>query len=141
MADIVTSTTIEEGPRNLVMKFTGYSDGTGETGVVKVNATSAHGVVIAGQTYFPLLNIKVRRITYDVQAEVVRVQWVATTNADLAILSGFSTMDFEEFGGVPCPGVTALPGATGSIAFTTAGQSAGASYTIVLQMTKGVPQN
>jgi hypothetical protein len=123
------------------MKFTGYSDGTGETGVVKVNATSAHGVVIAGQTYFPLLNIKVRRIVYDVQGEIVRVQWVATTNADLAVLTGFGTMDFEEFGGVPCPGTTALPGATGSIAFTTVNQFVGSSYTITMQMTKGVPQS
>ena len=38
MADLVTTQILENGPSRLVMKFTNLSDGTGETGVVKVDA-------------------------------------------------------------------------------------------------------
>lgn len=141
MADTVTVSTIEDGPRNLVMRFTNNSDGTGETGVVKVNATSAHGVTIAGNTIYPGLHLKIRRVSYAVAGMTLRVQWVATTNADALILSGTDHQDFRSFGGIPNPGVAANAGATGSIAFTTEGQAAGSSYSVVLYMTKGIPQS
>ena len=141
MADTVTSQVIEDGNRWLIMRFTNYSDGTGETGVVKVNAASAHGVVIAGQTFYPGLNLKIRKVTYAVLGMVLRVQWVATTNQDALILSGTDHEKFHQFGGIPNPGIAALPGATGSIAFTTQGAVAGSNYSVVLEMTKGVPQS
>ncbi len=39
MADLVTSQTIQDGPRNAIMKFTNVSDATGEAAVVKVNVS------------------------------------------------------------------------------------------------------
>ena len=40
MADAVTSQTIQDGERNLVMKFTNVSDGTGESAVAKVDVSA-----------------------------------------------------------------------------------------------------
>lgn len=141
MADVVTVQTIEDGARNLVMRFTNVSDGTGEAGVIKVNASSAHSVVAQGQTVYPGVHLKVIGIHYDCKGMGLRIQWVGTSNADIFALGEQGSMDFREFGGIPNPGVTALPGSTGSIAFTTIAAAAGATYTVILRMTKGVPQS
>ena len=141
MADLVTSQTLEEGPRNLVMRFTNLSDGTGENGVVKVNATAAHGVTIAGNTIYPGVHLKVIGIDYDCKGMGLRIQWVASTNQDILICENADHQDYKRFGGIANPGVVALAGSTGSIAFTTINAAAGASYSVVLRMTKGIPQS
>lgn len=139
MADVVTSTTIEDGPRWLVMRFTNVSDGTGEAAVVKVNAASAHGVVIAGQTFFPGIHLKLREVEAWIDNMTLRMQWQATTNADLLTLTGAEHQKYDRFGGLTCP--PGLAGATGSILFTTLNQFSGSSYSVVLRMTKGIPQS
>ncbi|HCX14412.1 MAG TPA: hypothetical protein DGZ24_03750, partial [Rhodospirillaceae bacterium] len=40
MADVVTTKTIEDGPRTAVMHFTNVSDGTGESAVAKVDVSA-----------------------------------------------------------------------------------------------------
>ena len=40
MADAVTSQTIIDGPKTVVMKFTNVSDGTGESAVKKVDVSA-----------------------------------------------------------------------------------------------------
>ena len=40
MADVVTSQTIQDGGRNLIMKFTNVSDGSGESAVGKVDVSA-----------------------------------------------------------------------------------------------------
>ena len=40
MADAVTSQTIQDGDRIAVMKFTNISDGSGESGVAKVDVSA-----------------------------------------------------------------------------------------------------
>lgn len=138
MADTVTSQILFNGPRHLVMRFTNVSDDTGETGVVKVNATNTGGVVVQGQTIFPGTHLKVTKCQYDVAGMGLRIQWVASSNVDMLVLNGYGTFDFTDIGGVQNP----LPtGATGSIAFTTIGAVANSTYTIVLSMTKGTPQS
>lgn len=131
MADTVTSQTIANGPRNLIIRLTNFSDGTGESAVVKVNAAST---TFANQGVVPGIHLKVARIVYAVTGGTVRVQWVATTNTDLWDLSGFGTYDFIS---APLPNPN-NSGATGSIAFTTSGFVAGSSYTIDLEMFKGM---
>lgn len=146
MADTVTSQLIENGPRRAVYKFTNVSDGTGENGVVKVNATATGplGVVVQGQTFYPGVNLKVIDIIYDTSPGLaVRMQWEASSNVDLWICTGqgagpFSFLDSRGgFSGLPNPNTA---GSTGSILFTTAGQSSGSSYSIVLTLLKGIPQ-
>lgn len=128
MADVVSSQTIINGARNLVMKFTNESDGTGESAVTKVDATSS---TISS----PGIHLKVSRITYDVQGGSVRVQWNASSATDMVILEFAGVIDSTFFGGLTNPQNT---GATGSISFTTVGFTSGSSYTILLEMVKCV---
>ena len=142
MADAVTSQTLINGQKNLVMKFTNLSDGTGESAVKKVDATlAANGVIVQGQTIVPGVHLKVGRVIYNVQGMALRLLWDATTDADMLVLEGFGTQDFEDVSRLSNPGTSALPGATGSILFTTVGATSGSSYSVTLEMIKGVPQS
>jgi hypothetical protein len=132
MADAVTSQTIINGPRNLIMKFTNESDGTGESGVKKVDAQSA---TFANQGVVPGVHLTVARITYNVSQGAVRLQWDASSATDIDILSYAGVQDYTYFGGLTNPNAT---GATGSILLTTVGFVSGSSYTITLEMIKNV---
>lgn len=132
MADTVTSQVIANGPRNLIIKFTNESDGTGESGVLKVDATSA---TYANRGVAPGLHLKVIRITYVVQGGSLRIQWTGTPATDMVILEYAGVMDYLAFAGLPNPANT---GANGSISFTTVGFASGSSYTVTLEMAKCV---
>lgn len=132
MADTVTSQTIINGARNLVIKCTNESDGTGESGVKKVDAQSA---TLAVNGTVPGIHLTIARITYNVSQGAVRMQWDASSATDIDILSYAGVQDFTAFGGLTNP---AASGATGSILFTTVGFVAGSSYTITLEMIKNV---
>jgi hypothetical protein len=126
MADTVTSQTIVNGSRNLIRKFTNESDGTGETAVTKVDATSA--------TFgTPGTSLKIMRAIFAVSGGAVRVLWDASSDTDALILAGVGTLDYTFFGGLVNPSNT---GATGTIQFTTVGFVAGSSYDITLEMAK-----
>lgn len=125
MADAVSSQTIVDGGRNVVMKFTNLSDGTGEAAVVKVDVSALNDAPT---------KVAIKRITYNVTGMVVSLLWDATTDVKIVDLGGDSgTMDFEAFGGV---WNNAGAGVTGDILLTTTGHTAGDSYTIVLEMVK-----
>lgn len=132
MADVVTSQTIINGPRNLIIKFTNESDGTGESGVKKVDATSA---TFANQGVVPGVHLKIARVTFTVSGGELRMQWEASSNTDIDILAYTGTQDYTFFGGLTNPNAA---GATGSILFTTVGFTSGSSYTVVLEMLKCV---
>lgn len=141
MADTVTSQTLLNGRRHLVMKFTNESDGTGETNVTKVDATSAsNGVVLQGNTITPGTHLKVTEVQYDVKGMSLRMRWRApidqANSVDMLVLSGFGTLDFRSIGGL-----VAAANTNGSIDFTTVGAASGSSYSVVLTMTKGIPQS
>lgn len=150
MADVVTSQTLENGPRFAVVKFTSLSDGTGESGITKVNATSSgsFGVVVQGQTIYPGVNLKVVDLWYNVSNMALRVQWHASSNVDMMVLQGYGHWQFlNQRGGIQglvCP--TGVSGITGSIDFTTVDPAAGAaglppgSYTVIMTLVKGIPQ-
>ena len=127
MADIVTSQVIVSGPRNLVIKLTNVSDGTGENGVLKVDTTAF--------TPSPGIHLTVWRIDFSVMGMIARLQWQATAPVDMQVLTGYGSFDFRQFGGLTVPNVA---GVTGSILMTTQGQTAQSSYDIVLRMRKNV---
>lgn len=139
MADTVTSQIIENGARDWIAKFTNLSDGTGESGVVKVDgsATGPYGVNIGGQVFYPGVHIKIREINYDIRGMGLRIQWDATAALDAMILGdGKDTQNFDKFGGIYIPVGTV--GATGKILFTTVAQAANSSYSVVIRGTKGI---
>lgn len=124
MADAVSSQTIIDGARNVVMKFTNTSDGTGEAAVLKVDVSALSG---APST------VSIKRIHYSVAGMVVRLLWDATTDVTIVDLQGDGHLDACAFGGLPN---NAGAGVTGDILLTTVGHTAGDSYTIILEMTK-----
>jgi hypothetical protein len=125
MADAVTSQTLFDDAKYVVMKFTNVSDGTGESAVLKVDVSglspAATGVVID-------------KVQYDVSGMAVSILWDATTDVTALVLQGGSgEFCFSKFGGLKN---NAGSGVTGDIRFTTAGHTSGDSYSIILHMRK-----
>ena len=142
MADVVTTQILENGPSRLVMKFTNLSDGTGETGVTKVDATSSTiGVITQGNTVTPGTHLAITGIFYDITAMRLRILWDADTDTDIFVLSGdgqrWQFRDERAGFALTNPKNT---GATGSILFTTVGAALNSAYTVILAMLKGIPQ-
>ena len=125
MADAVTTSTIIDGAKNLVMKFTNVSDGTGESSVTKVDV-SAHSCD----------RVQIMEIMYDVHPPMaVRMIWGNTGTVNtIADLQGSNTLNFRRFGGIKYP-TGATSGILPDIAFTTRFQAGGGTtnsgYTIV----------
>lgn len=129
MADAYASQ-VYDGRRNLFIKLTDVSDGTGLTGQ---NVTNISGLVPN-----PGVHLKLRRVRFAISGMSVRLQWQATTNVDLVLLSpGEDELDFSRdyAGGIPNNGGT---GVTGDVLLTTVGQSSGATFTLGLEFIKGV---
>lgn len=144
MADAVTSALVHNGQNWWSYSFTSLSDGTGETGVVKVDgsATGPLGVVFAGQTLYPGPHIKIREIEYDVKGMALQIVWDATVSQNALVLGGFGKIKYDMVGGLAAVGPTGvlLAGATGKIRFTTLGAMPNSGYTVFLRGTKGIQQ-
>jgi hypothetical protein len=126
MADAVASQTLIDGARNVVMKFTNVSDGTGESAVTKVDVSALQGAPSA---------VRIDKIHYATSGMAVRILWDADTDVDAFLVptDGDGCHDFTRFGGLQN---NAGAGKTGDIKFTTIGHTANDMYTIVLEMTK-----
>jgi hypothetical protein len=132
MVDNVTSQTLLDGERLVIQKFTNISDGTGETGVVKVNvsalAPNAQGVACTG--------VKINKIWSSCHGMEVQILWQASTSLLAWMLPQNTTYHMcfgEHFGGITN---NAGAGKTGNITFTTSDNSAGDMYSIVLECIK-----
>jgi hypothetical protein len=131
MADAVSSQTILDGERLFIGKFTCISDGTGETGVVKIDVSTlnrnAAGNVCNG--------VKINKIWSADHGINVRILFDATVDTFAWVIPQNSNylMDFSSFGGIPS---NAGVGATGDVLFTTTDASAGDSYTIIIEAIK-----
>lgn len=125
MADAVTSQILVDGERNVVMKFTNISDGTGEANALKVDVSTLAGAPSS---------VKITEIEYDISGMQVELLWDATTKVPAFILSqGQQHLSFKKVGGIIN---NAGAGVTGDLLFTTVGASAGDTYAIVLHMKK-----
>lgn len=126
MADAVTSQTLVEGSRKLVMKFTNISDGTGESAVKKVDVSARTPAAT---------EVKINKIRYTTSGMSVQMLWDATTDVPAFVLAADQTgvLDFSSVGGLIN---NAGAGVTGDLLFTTVGHTAGDSYSIVLEMDK-----
>jgi hypothetical protein len=134
MADNVTSQTILDGERLFIGKYTNISDGTGESGVVKVSANS----LIAsdgGSTQRLSINKifwNVARGTSSLQDPRVTLAWRGTSNTTIVTLTGSGTLDLTTNLQAPLTN-NAGAGANGDILLTTTGFTASAGYTLILE--------
>ena len=131
MADAVTSQTLVDNQTTAIMLFTNISDGPGESLVTKVNvanlAANALGQACTG--------VSVQKIHTACHGMEVRMFWGASSNVfffGTAQNSQF-TFDLSNFGGLVN---NAGAGKTGNILFSTADQTLGDTYTIILEMKK-----
>ena len=136
MADAVTSQTIVDTEKRVVMKFTNLSDGNGESAVKKVDvsALTAHPDGTACS------QVTIDQIWYDIGGMRLSIYFAASTNALALTLGGSAAagnvsghMDFRSFGGVKN---TLASGYDGDIDLTTHGHTAHDHYTIVLELSK-----
>ena len=126
MADTVTTEYLFQGQRRHVIHLTGISDGTGESGVTKVDISTL--TFNGGQvpTY-----TAIDQIEYHIQGYTsIRLYWDHTTDDEIAILpAGQGWWDKNAEGGKPDP---RSAGGTGDILLTSAGAVSGATYDITI---------
>lgn len=134
MADTVTSQTLKDSATQWAVKLTNVSDGTGESGVVKVSANS----LIAsdgGSTQRLSINRlfwNVSKGTSSLQDPRITLTWRGTSNTTIVTLSGSGTLDLTT--GLQAPLTNnAGAGANGDILLTTTGFTASAGYTIIVE--------
>ena len=132
MADAVTSQTLIDGERTLIMKFTNISDGTGEAAVTKVDVATLAANAF-GKACDRVTVTKIFVATYGME---VRMYFDASTDAPFFLSSqdATQTLDMSAFGGITNNAGT---GVNGNIVFSTADASAGDSYWVILEMVKG----
>lgn len=129
MADAVTSQTLFDGDRNVVMKFTNVSDGTGESAVLKVDVSALKASSINGAACDGVI---INKVHASLNGMGVNMIWDATSDVTGFILSpGMYTYDFTT-GLINNAG----SGVTGDVLFTTIGHTSGDTYSIILEMTK-----
>ena len=132
MADAVTSQTIQDGGRHVVMSFTNVSDGTGESAVKKVDVSALQSEPVSCKS---CSTVSIQSVWFSTMGMSVKLLWDA--DADVLALhlpADYSdSLDMSEFSGL---NNNAGTGVTGDIMLTTVGHSSGDAYTVVLKMVK-----
>jgi hypothetical protein len=120
-----------DGERLAIMKFTNISDGTGETAVTKVTASS----LAASGSGKACSGVIVNKITSVCHGMEVRMYWDASTDVPFFMTTVNTNYenDFSKIGGITNNSGT---GKNGNILFSTADASSGDTYTVVLEMIK-----
>jgi hypothetical protein len=128
MADIVTTQTITDTSGvKFVVKLTNISDGTGETNVLKVDASNTTFMSEDG-------NRKISKVYYSINAinskSTVEIKWGGATSATALLLSGQGFFDFRTAGNdIPNNAITP----TGDVLLSTRNFASGDSYFLVIE--------
>jgi hypothetical protein len=138
----VVVTTEQNGYRNVVIRATLLSDGSGLSAYKVYDATSAGAFGVTapgGQIVYPGVHTSLVGLDYDVQDMKVQLLWDASPTPQGLLNLGNAPEDFnwKRFGGIRVP--SGLAGATGSILITTVNQAPNSTFSLILYVTKGVP--
>lgn len=132
MADAVTSQTIVDGGKNLVMKFTNISDGTGESAVAKVDVSALESDPMTGKA---CSRITLQRLWFSNVGMGFKLYWNADSNMFIAQApkDWTDTWDFTD-SSVGLPGIpnNAGTGVDGDLLLTTNDHSSGDTYSVVI---------
>ena len=132
MADAVTSQTIEDGGKNLVMKFTNISDGTGESAVAKIDVSALNSEPSTGSS---CSRVVLQRIWFSNIGMGFKLYWNATTNVFIcqAPKDWSDTWDFTD-SSITLPGIpnNAGGGINGDLLLTTNDHTSGDTYSIIV---------
>ena len=138
MADAVTSQTIlDDGGKNLIMKFTNFSDGTGESAVAKIDVSALTSSAITGQA---CNRVVLNKIWFSNVGMGFSLYWNATSNMFIcqAPKDWTDTWDFTQ-SSQNLPGIpnNAGTGINGDLLLTTNDHTSGDTYSIVIWANKG----
>jgi hypothetical protein len=138
MADAVTSQTIlDDGGKNLIMKFTNISDGTGESAVAKIDVSALTSSAITGQA---CNRVVLNKIWFSNVGMGFSLYWNATSNMFIcqAPKDWTDTWDFTQ-SSQNLPGIpnNAGTGINGDLLLTTNDHTSGDTYSIVIWANKG----
>jgi hypothetical protein len=130
MPDAVATQIIVDDTRRAILKFTNISDGTGETGALKVDVSA-----LSSYQGNPCTSVSVLRIDAVTAGMGINMLWDATTDVLILTLgdADFVSFDFSRFSGLTN---NSGAGRTGDILFTTVGAAAGDRYTVVMEVHK-----
>jgi len=135
MADTVTSQTLKDSATQWAVKLTNVSDGTGESNVVKVSANS----LIASTGDGTSQRLSINKIAWSVASGAsatisprVTLLWRATSNTTIVTLTGSGFWDLTTAGNCPLTN-NAGAGVNGDILLSTAGFTANAAYTVIIE--------
>ena len=137
MADAVTSQTIlDDGGRDLVMKFTNISDGTGESAVAKIDVSGLTASAITKQS---CNRVVIQKLWFSNIGMGFSLYWNATSNMFIcqAPKDWSDTWDFSD-SSQTLPGISnnAGSGINGDLLLTTNDHTNGDTYSIVIWATK-----
>jgi hypothetical protein len=130
MADTVDIATLfsETGARRRTINLTNECDGTGESAVIKINVSDLTGPT--GQT---VSSVRIQKIDFIIGGfNYVVLEFNASTNDEIAVLSGSGRVDFRPYGGKKDP---RSAGSDGDVVLTTDGNIDGNSYNIIIEFT------
>jgi hypothetical protein len=128
MADIVTTQTLTDTSGvKFVVKLTNISDGTGETDITKVDASTTTFMTEDG-------NRKIAKVWFSVNTSnpksAVELKWAGVTNATALFLSGQGFFDLREAGDEITNNATTP---TGDVLLSTRNFASGDNYSLVIE--------
>ena len=124
---MITTTVLKlhDGERNVVMQFSGVSDGEG-------NEVNERKVDVSSLTP-PCSSVSIRKMMYEVSGGIVELKWDADDPVVFDRLAKTGIVDYSRIGAVINGGG---PSATGDILISTLGFDSGSSYSVKLEMIK-----
>ena len=131
MVDTVTSNTILDGERQLIVQRINESDGTGQSAAIFVDASAFPSPSAGTSVSF----FVVEEIQWSIQGfDSVKLAFDATADTPFAVLTGNNFRIYEDAAGIADPGGA---GSTGDIVVTTVGSgSSTATYDIAIWLRK-----
>jgi hypothetical protein len=129
---------LQDGPRNVTVKFEGVLDTSDLASTVLLDPATLSDMTDFGQK---ATKLRINRIQYSIEDTLsVNLFWDATTPIRIEELTGRGRLEHFKFGGLsPLPSESTSPGWTGKITATTQGWAASAvlSFSIILECIKG----
>ena len=91
MADAVTSQTLVDTEKRVVMKFTNLSDGNGESAVKKVDVSA----LTASPSGAECARVHITQVWYVISGMRIDLEWDASSNVKALILGGGVTLNLQ----------------------------------------------
>ena len=134
MANSFTSQILEEGARNVVMKFVGVLDSSNLASTLAVDVST----LTCNSTRPAPTQVRIDHMEYDVSDQLsVQLYWDATTDVIIAAMPGRGEYISKQYGGL---NNNSGAGKTGDINIETTGYASGTqTFTLILEMVKQGP--